>query len=56
MWGVLPSFFLIMYFFLAVLDLHCCAGFSQLWEAGLTLGCGAQASVAVASLVAEHRL
>ena len=32
------------FFFLAVLGLHCCTGFLQLWTVGATLRCGAQPS------------
>ena len=45
------------FFFLAVLGLHCCTQiFSSFREWGLLSSCGAQASLVVSYLVAEHGL
>ena len=50
-----PSHGFVCYLFMAGSSLlH--AGFFSLQRAGATLGCGARLLVAVASLVAEHRL
>ena len=50
-------FFFPFFLFLAVLSLHCCTwAFSSCSERGLLSSWGAWALIAVASLVAEHRL
>ena len=50
-------FFLLLYLFLAALGLHCCAqAFSSCGERGLLFVAVHTFLIAVASLVAEHRL
>ena len=49
--------FLTIYLFLAVLDLHCCVGFSLAVVSGLySLGAARGLLIAVASRVVEHGL
>ena len=52
------SFFinLFIYLFLAVLGLCCCVAFSSCGERGLLFVVVSELLIAVASLVAEHRL
>ena len=52
------SFYLIFFFFfLAVLGLHCCVwAFSSCGERGLLFVVVSRLLIAVASLIAEHRL
>ena len=56
--GILQAlFFKIIYLFLAVLDLHCCVGFSaSVVSRGYSLAAVRRLLIVVASLVAEHRL
>ena len=50
-------YFLFIYLFLAVLDLHCCArAFSSCGERGLLFVVVCRLLIAVTSLVAEHGL
>ena len=58
MWTIFKkSFFLIFIIFLAVLGLRCCAwAFSSCGERGLLFVAVRGLLIAVASLVAEHRL
>ena len=47
----------VIYLFLAALGVHCCArAFSSCGEQRLCSRCSMRASLAVASLVAEHRV
>ena len=55
--NIFKIFKLIIYLFLAVLDLRCCArAFSRCGEQGLLSVAVSGLLIAVASLVAEHRL
>ena len=53
-----PTFFLFLYLslFLAALGLCYCTGFLEVWRAWVPLCCLREFLIAVASLVAEHRL
>ena len=52
-----PFIYLLIYLFMAVLGLHCCVrGFSSCGERGLLFLVVRGLLIAVASLVAEHRL
>ena len=48
--------YIFMYLFLAVLGLHCCAGFSLVAMSKATLVAMRWLLIAVASFVAEHKL
>ena len=53
----LPFFFFNVFFFLATLGLHCCVqAFAAAARGGDSLVAGRRLLLAVASLVAEHRL